>query len=365
MRAYYRDEEIDPIKSITLDYMPMHFKLLSRDEFRNAVFLRSKHKCCICGEPAQDAHHILERRLWSNGGYYLENGASLCGICHINAETTHLTCEEIREACGIEKFPIPDHLYRDVRYDKWGNVYMADGRRAPGDLFNDESVQKILDKGGMLSEFSWHCKYPRTYHLPWSGCVGKDDRTLSKLPFFDGEIVVTLKMDGENTTMYSDKMHARSIDGVPHHTQSWVRNLHGQIAHDIPEGWRICGENLYAKHSIAYENLASYFYVFSIWNEKNECLSWDETIEWARLLSLETVPVIYRGIWKEWPIRFHTDIWQGRYPEDKNEGYVIRNADKFHYSQFRTNVGKYVRKDHVTSSTHWKFEKIETNKLAS
>jgi len=31
----------------------------------------------------------------------------------------------------------------------------------------------------------------------------------------------------------------------------------------------------------------------------------------------------------------------------------------FQYSQFRKCVGKYVRKGHVTSSTHWKYDRIE------
>jgi hypothetical protein len=25
------------------------------------------------------------------------------------------------------------------------------------------------------------------------------------------------------------------------------RTLHGQIAHEIPKGWRICGENMFAR----------------------------------------------------------------------------------------------------------------------
>ncbi len=51
---------------------------MTRDDFRNAVFARDNHRCVICGEPAKDAHHILERRLFPDGGYYLNNGASLC-----------------------------------------------------------------------------------------------------------------------------------------------------------------------------------------------------------------------------------------------------------------------------------------------
>ena len=43
--------------------------LLTRDEFREGVFARDHNNCVICGEPAADAHHIVERRLFSDGGY--------------------------------------------------------------------------------------------------------------------------------------------------------------------------------------------------------------------------------------------------------------------------------------------------------
>lgn len=49
-------------------------------------------------------------------------------------------------------------------------------------------------------------------------------------------------------------------------SRDWIKALHGQIAHEIPEGWRLCGENLYARHSIAYDALPSYFTLFSIWD---------------------------------------------------------------------------------------------------
>lgn len=50
-------------------------KLLTRDEFREGVFERDGHKCVVCGDDARDAHHIMERRLFADGGYYMENGA--------------------------------------------------------------------------------------------------------------------------------------------------------------------------------------------------------------------------------------------------------------------------------------------------
>src|SRR6185369_10119940 len=98
----------------------------------------------------------MERRLWEDGGYYLDNGASLCGVCHIEAEETLISPEQIRKGAGIEKILLPPHLYPDYEYDKWGNIVNPNGTRLRGELFWDESVQKILKSGGVLDKFLPH-----------------------------------------------------------------------------------------------------------------------------------------------------------------------------------------------------------------
>jgi len=334
--------------------------LLSRDEFREEIFQRDHYTCVLCDKSAIDAHHILERRLFSDGGYYLENGASLCSDHHLQCEMTTISVEELRIACGITKIIIPPHLYDDQIYDKWGNPILHNGRRLIGELFYDESVQKILQKGDVLCLFDKYVKYPRTYHLPWSPGVTKDDRVISNLSIFDDmEVVVTLKMDGENSTLYNDYLHARSIDGRNHVSRNWLKNFHSEFSFNIPSGWRVCGENVWAKHSIKYDNLRSYFYCFSIWDDKNRCLSWDDTIEWISLLDLISVEVIYRGI-------FDRDLIEEAFEPYKfsNEGYVVRNAHSFSYFDFRNNVGKWVRKNHVSERRHWFFgANVERNEL--
>lgn len=334
-------------------------KLLTRDEFREKVFERDGGLCVICKSPAKDAHHIMERRLFSDFGYYLDNGACLYHNHHVEAEQTILSCDEIRRAANIKNIILPSHLYTDSQYDKWGNLFIKNGKlRCPGELYWDHSVQKILNSVPQEIPFTEYVKYPRTYHFPWSRYITDDDRVKNELDMFNEEIVMTEKMDGENTTIYQNHLHARSLDSESHWTQSWVRQLQSQIGYELPDGWRICGENLYAQHSISYDNLKSYFYLFSIWNEKNECLSWDDTLEWASLLNLEVVPTIYRGKWEDEPKKIH-ELWTQKFDETKNEGYVIRVTKSFQYSQFRKCVGKYVRKGHVTSSTHWKYDRIE------
>jgi hypothetical protein len=294
------------------------------------------------------------------------NGVSLCAAHHRDAEMTLISPKQLREFAGIKGRILPGHLYSDVEYDKWGNICLANGTRLRGELFDDESVQKILKKGNVLGLFAKYVKYPRTYHVPFSPGLTKDDRVHKSLTqFSDLDVVVTMKMDGENTTMYNDHYHARSVDSNSDgSTQSWCRNLHASIRHDILDGYRVCGENIYAKHSILYKDLPSYFLVFSIWDDKNNCLSWDETVEWCDLIGLRTVPVLYRGIFDENLIKkLHVPVDPSTGQE--NEGWVLRVSRSFNYSEFRHVVGKYVRSGHVQTSHHWRREAVQPNQLAS
>lgn len=335
--------------------------LLSRETFRERVFSRDGGECVVCHMAAQDAHHIIERRLFPDGGYYLSNGASLCGRHHIEAEQTNLTVEKIREYAGIVAPAIPPHFYPDERYDKWGNIYLPNGLRTKGELFHDQSVQRILKAGGVLKQFTNYVKYPRTLHLPWSPGATSDDRVMTDLTAFEGEdVVITEKMDGENTSLYDDYYHARSVDSKSHPSQSWARAYHAQFAWNIPPSWRICAENLYARHSISYSNLKSFLLVFSIWDETNTCLSWGDTVEWSKLLNLKTVPVLYQGKWDIDYIKKLASLDRLKH----SEGYVVRVSRGFQFPEFRKVVGKYVRENHNQSSHNWKAKQISLNKLA-
>jgi hypothetical protein len=207
---------------------------------------------------------------------------------------------------------------------------------------------------------STYYKYKRTYHLPWSLGSTSDDKFMPNVDHFNGKLVViTEKMDGENTNMYSDRIHARSIDSKHHDSRNWVKGLWGQIKHNIPDGWRICGENLYAKHSLAYDSLDTYFMVFSIWDENNMCLSWKDTVDFCDMLGLQTVNVIDYIDFDE----THLKNLANSIDTSVCEGYVIRNVESFHYDDFTENIGKWVRPKHVTTDKHWMFNAIIPNKL--
>lgn len=205
-----------------------------------------------------------------------------------------------------------------------------------------------------------HVKYPRTLHLPWSPGATDDDKIMDNLNYFIGKrVIVTEKMDGECTTMYNDHIHARSLDSKHHYTRDWVKNFWSQIKNDIPEGFRICGENLYAKHSIHYKNLPSYFMGFSVWNG-DECLSWKQSLYWFKKLNIVPVNVLYNDIFDEYKIRA---LWKNL-NANESEGYVVRVADEFNIADFNKKVAKWVRENHVQTDEHWMHGKeIEKNLL--
>lgn len=124
--------------------------LLDRKTFSAEIFKRDGHKCVLCGAPAVDAHHILDRKLFADGGYYLSNAASVCNPCHLRVEATTVTVEEVRAACGITAPVLPEWLDPSKRYDKWGNEVLADGTRIPGPLFGDDGCRKALQGAGLL-----------------------------------------------------------------------------------------------------------------------------------------------------------------------------------------------------------------------
>lgn len=200
-----------------------------------------------------------------------------------------------------------------------------------------------------------YTKYPRTFHLPYSLSKTDDDKTLESDEHFKtmDEVVVTIKMDGENTTIYPDGyIHARSLDGHGKPWQKEVKALSSEWFWTIPEGYRVCGENLQAKHSIGYVFCSRHelFQVFGIYNS-NICLSWDDTENFCDIRGIKTVPFIYKGKYDKDKIMDCFNTYCKIFGEQ--EGFVVRNAGPFPYSEFKNNVGKYVRKNHVQTDEHW------------
>jgi hypothetical protein len=210
-----------------------------------------------------------------------------------------------------------------------------------------------------------YVKYPRTWHLPDSPNRGADgDHVFAGYDTFEGrEVVVTEKLDGENTTIYADGYcHARSLSSGYHPTRTWVRALAGRIAYALPAGFRISGENTFGRHSIAYDALPSYFQLFAVY-DGDTCLSWDETAAWSQRLEVDLVPLLYRGGFDRARVLALLDGPSAFGPE--REGVVVRWADAFDVADHQRAVGKLVRKDHVKTDQHWMHGEVSANGLAS
>lgn len=118
-------------------------KLLSREAWKEAVFKRDKYACVMCGKKAVDAHHLIERKLFTDGGYYIDNGASVCEDCHWGAEKTDISAQTLRDKAKIQNVVLPPQFNSEGVYDKWGNEILLTAL-VPGPLFNSEQVQKIM-----------------------------------------------------------------------------------------------------------------------------------------------------------------------------------------------------------------------------
>jgi len=207
-------------------------------------------------------------------------------------------------------------------------------------------------------------KYPRTRHLPFSPGATSDDKFISDFSGFKGKkVVITEKMDGENTTCYPDgTCHARSRDSGYHESRTWI-NRFATIGLEMKNvsskvNWRLCGENMFAEHSIHYTDLLSYFYMFGVW-ENDLCLDWNFTKYIADKLGIILAPVLYEGEFDELVIKALPNTLTAN-----QEGFVVRIVDNIYPSDWDKCIAKWVRPNHVTTDKHWMSKKLVKNGLS-
>lgn len=201
-------------------------------------------------------------------------------------------------------------------------------------------------------------KYPKTLHLPFTKCATSDDKiaTIEQVEnLLSNKIIISEKMDGENTCITNRGVYARSH--AAYTSSPWsieVRKLQSMIKNDLSEDTSVFGENLEGVHSILYEKLDSYFYAFGL-RVKDKFLNWSETNDFCYLLDLKTVPVIFEGNlnYKELEELSKDIMSKGSHYGSTKEGFVIRNYNDFLENDFSKNVFKYVRSHHVQTDSHW------------
>ena len=217
-------------------------------------------------------------------------------------------------------------------------------------------------------------KYNRTYHMPWSeGCTNDDKIAKSIDSLINVPIVLTEKMDGSNVSLEREGCFARTHAGPPTHKSfDQLKALHASVKYIIEPGIQIFGELCYAKHSIEYSALPSYFLPFAVRylqeNGEHRWGSWLDVELWAGDIGVSTVPVLFTGkvsSEKELKELVESLMLEPSLCGGIREGVVARIAEGFADEDFSTSVLKCVRKNHVQTSEHWKDQEIIKNKLKS
>ena len=212
-------------------------------------------------------------------------------------------------------------------------------------------------------------KYGRTWHYPFSPGTTSDDRINADY-WRDIQSIASLihteKLDGENNCLNRYGVFARS-HAAP--TQSaWTHKIRQRwqlLKNDLGD-LELFGENLYAVHSIEYHALEQDFFLFAV-RCQDMWLSWEEVKFYAALFDFPCVPEM-KGPQpgndeKAWQSEFLAlttgsgafaprDTWTGK--PCTLEGVVSRNSEEFPVDEFAHNVFKFVRKNHVKTTEHWK-----------
>lgn len=214
-------------------------------------------------------------------------------------------------------------------------------------------------------------KYGRTMHFDFSPGTTSDDSINThwrkQVKMFH-KIVHTEKLDGENSCLSQYGVFARSHAAPTLHP--WANHLkikQSIIQQDLKSmELEIFGENLYALHSIIYPKLDAHFYVFGV-RILDKWLSWEETKWWAEFFDFQVVPEL--GIQDTTqPELIKTRVLElasepSIFGSQQNnttplidctrEGLVSRNIEEYTVENFKENIFKFVRKDHVQTDVHW------------
>lgn len=363
-----------------------------REEFRVAVFERDNNTCIIpwCDETADDAHHIIERDLWENGGYIPKNGASVCNKHHKYAESNDIPPQAFWSWLDIENPVLPESI-ETIHIDKWGEPFEAPPWKDLRERIKYQSTRHLLP-------LYWYDEKTVAEKR-----IEHDDTGLENIDEFIGKpLVITHKMDGSNCMLVGEMDNpVRARNGTsPEKTMKPLYKQGGlywrqEVHQKLPDNLQVFGEWLYAKHSIHYgcncenkcedvgpnlselvdvEDEKAYFQIFGVYDKKYDLwLSWPETKKVAEELGFPTTPEIYvednndeATFNNKEKARNKLISYAREVINNGGEGIVVRTKFPFHYSQFERRIGKYVRENHVkTSDEHWKHKEKKKNQIGS
>jgi hypothetical protein len=373
--------------------------LLTREQFRTAVFKRDRMMCAVpgCGRKmssesaaTHDAHHIYERKLWDArdelGGYFLENGVTVCDQPHhMYAERNIIPPQAFHRWLHLQDPPLPRKLLEancrcghpnERHWDSYEPSLGVVGCKYCGDCTQPNDYNKWGEAFKMPTREGTDLKYPSSLYLPFSPGHkdGHDDTMQDISHLVDVPLVVTVKMDGSNVKLVGGQdgyvaSRAGHESSASHPSFDYLKARFKQNWQwAAPQGLVVFGEWLFARHSIGYEgNLAlkSYLQVFGVYDPAYRLfLGWDEVEATAELIGVPTTPVVARPHYKTlWELQGGLEKLARQVVAQGHEGIVVRSAYPFHFGQFQTWLAKYVRENHVQTDDHWSAGPVVKNKV--
>lgn len=199
-------------------------------------------------------------------------------------------------------------------------------------------------------------KHPTTPYLDISPSQGR--AMVRSSDFLGCHVTVTEKMDGEIATIYQDgRYHPRSLTYSSHWSRDVVKQLIPGITPAIKPNEMFVFENMYARHTIAYDDLEDYLYLLYI-VRNGMVIGTRETQRIASNNKFATPKVLFSGTLRS--------ISQLRELSGYKEGYVIRWSNPFPYNELHMFTAKYVVDGFIQEGEeHWRSKPPTRNKLRS
>lgn len=218
-------------------------------------------------------------------------------------------------------------------------------------------------------------KYPKTYHLEGSAGFDTKHKNCYPLNVLDGKyIVIEEKIDGANSAISFDsngqlflQSRGHYLNGGPRERffslfKQWANRWRNDLWNLLSDRYVVYGEYTFAKHTIFYNRLPSYFLEFDIFDKKDGYfLSTKKRQELlAGLNFIHSVPIIYSGKIEKPNEKFLTGLI-------KQSNYIDKSTFSSDFYNNAKGIGKSIEWALGTTDQSMKMEglyvKIESNEV--
>lgn len=96
-------------------------------------------------------------------------------------------------------------------------------------------------------------------------------------------------------SFFLSQVYARTTNSeATHPSFGPIKQLSSQISYLLDDDIQLFGENMFGVHSIEYDAMNSFFFVFAALRDQTQWLSWNEVTDMAELIGVPTVPLVAR-----------------------------------------------------------------------